>query len=87
MIAVYPEGWHMLLRDLNGHVVVEDIAAWTLDPAAPLPSGADRYVWSEDPDHNQQAHDRPDHDDPNHGETAGLAEAEGSDTVPSPAGP
>lgn len=41
-IAVYPNGYHMLLRDLNGHVPVGDLAAWFLDPSSPLPSGADR---------------------------------------------
>ncbi len=40
-IAVYPEGWHMLLRDLDGDLVAGDVAAWILDRAAPLPSGAD----------------------------------------------
>ncbi|BBK34105.1 alpha-beta hydrolase superfamily lysophospholipase [Stella humosa] len=41
-VAVYPEGWHMLLRDLQAQVVWADIRAWIEDPAAPLPSGADR---------------------------------------------
>ena len=40
-IAVYPEGRHMLLRDLAGGRVIADIAAWLTDPTAPLPSGAD----------------------------------------------
>jgi len=40
--ALYPEGWHMLLRDLQAARVIDDIAAWTADPAAELPSGADR---------------------------------------------
>ena len=39
--AFYPEGWHLLLRDLNRAVVVADILAWLADPAVPLPSGAD----------------------------------------------
>lgn len=38
-IAVYPNGWHMLLRDCQAPVVWRDIAAWIADPAAPLPSG------------------------------------------------
>ena len=42
VVAFYADGWHMLLRDLNGPVVVEDIAAWLADPDSPLPSGADR---------------------------------------------
>ncbi len=37
--ALYPDGWHMLLRDLQGKVVWRDIAAWIHNPAAPLPSG------------------------------------------------
>ncbi len=40
--ALYVNGWHMLLRDLQAQVVIDDIAAWVADPAAPLPSGADR---------------------------------------------
>ncbi len=42
-VAFYPEGWHMLLRDLQGEVVLRDIAAWVRDPATPLPSGLDGY--------------------------------------------
>jgi alpha-beta hydrolase superfamily lysophospholipase len=41
-IAVYRDGWHMLLRDRQGDVVVDDIVAWIREPSAPLPSGADR---------------------------------------------
>ena len=37
----YDNGWHMLLRDLQAQVVVDDIAAWISDPGAALPSGAD----------------------------------------------
>jgi acylglycerol lipase len=40
--ALYADGWHMLLRDLQAQVVIDDIAAWVADRAAPLPSGADR---------------------------------------------
>jgi len=40
--ALYPDGWHMLLRDLQAQRVIDDIAAWTAAPAAPLPSGADQ---------------------------------------------
>ena len=39
--AYYEDGWHMLTRDLQGGVVIEDIAAWVLAGARPLPSGAD----------------------------------------------
>lgn len=41
-LAVYPDGWHMLLRDLQAEVAWNDIRSWIFDPAAPLPSGADR---------------------------------------------
>jgi len=40
-IALYPKGYHMLLRDLGAAAVRDDIAAWIADPAAPLPSGGD----------------------------------------------
>ena len=40
-IAYYPQGHHLLLRDLNRAVVAEDIASWLLRPTAPLPSSAD----------------------------------------------
>lgn len=43
-VAVYPDGYHMLLRDLNGAVVAEDIAAWVRHPGAALLSGADAAV-------------------------------------------
>ncbi|MEE2996110.1 MAG: lysophospholipase [Pseudomonadota bacterium] len=38
--AVYPAGWHMLLRDLKAQIVMDDILGWISDPTAPLPSGA-----------------------------------------------
>jgi alpha-beta hydrolase superfamily lysophospholipase len=41
-VAHYPEGWHMLLRDLQAGIVHQDILAWIADAVAPLPSGADR---------------------------------------------
>ncbi len=40
-IALYDDGWHLLLRDLRGEQVLDDILAWIEDPDAPLPSGAD----------------------------------------------
>ena len=40
-IALYPKGYHMLLRDLDADTVRDDIVAWIADPAAPLPSGGD----------------------------------------------
>lgn len=41
-IAVYPNGWHMLLRDLQAETVWRDVAGWISDPQAALPSGAER---------------------------------------------
>jgi alpha-beta hydrolase superfamily lysophospholipase len=38
-VAYYPNGYHMLLRDLDGEVVANDVAAWIADRSAPLPSG------------------------------------------------
>lgn len=40
-IAVYDNGYHMLLRDLQGETVWQDILGWIDDPAAALRSGAD----------------------------------------------
>lgn len=39
--ALYADGWHMLLRDLQARVVLDDIVQWIADPRAPLPSGAE----------------------------------------------
>jgi acylglycerol lipase len=41
-LAWYQDGYHMLFRDLEGPVVIADVASWVLTPAVPLPSGADR---------------------------------------------
>ena len=38
-VAFYPDGYHMLLRDLNAELVWQDVLAVALDPAATLPSG------------------------------------------------
>ena len=38
-LAVYGEGWHMLLRDCQANVVWRDIAAWIRAPKEALPSG------------------------------------------------
>ena len=37
--ACYPNGYHMLLRDLEREQVWKDIAAWIGQTAPPLPSG------------------------------------------------
>jgi acylglycerol lipase len=39
--AYYQSGYHMLLRDLEGKKVADDVANWVLDRAAALPSHAD----------------------------------------------
>jgi len=40
-IALYPDGYHMLLRDLHGDIVRRDVLAWIYAPGAGLPSTAD----------------------------------------------
>jgi alpha-beta hydrolase superfamily lysophospholipase len=40
-IAVYPQGFHLLLADRNREEVARDILAFIGAPAAPLPSGAE----------------------------------------------
>lgn len=48
--AIYDEGYHMLLRDLQRQQVWDDIAAWITAPQDGLPSGADRKdlkAWAE----------------------------------------
>ncbi|HLI21685.1 MAG TPA: lysophospholipase [Stellaceae bacterium] len=40
-IAYYNAGYHMLLRDLDGATVADDVESWMFHPSAPLPSGAD----------------------------------------------
>jgi len=40
-IAFYPNGYHLLLRDLDRAAPIGDVIAWIRDPAAPLPSDAD----------------------------------------------
>ncbi len=41
-LAVYRTGWHLLLRDLEARIVLDDIVAWIAKPAGALPSGADK---------------------------------------------
>ena len=40
-IIRYPDGYHMLLRDLQAETVWKDVAAWIADPAGGLPSRLD----------------------------------------------
>lgn len=44
-MAYYPEGYHMLLRDLKAEVVLDDIIAWIQNPKDQLPSGYDKEDW------------------------------------------
>jgi alpha-beta hydrolase superfamily lysophospholipase len=59
-LALYDDGWHMLLRDLQAEVVWRDIAAWIDNPQAPLPSGADRHAMRAlaDPDFTPEQRER-----------------------------
>jgi acylglycerol lipase len=41
-LAYYRNGYHLLLRDLEGAVVAGDVASWVFDRKAPLPSHAER---------------------------------------------
>jgi len=36
----YPDGWHILNRDLQAEVMDRDVEAWLRDAAGPMPSGA-----------------------------------------------
>lgn len=38
--AYYPDGWHILNRDLQAERMYRDVEAWLRDASAPLPSGA-----------------------------------------------
>jgi alpha-beta hydrolase superfamily lysophospholipase len=38
-MVVYPEGYHMLTRDLHAQTVYRDLGAWLTDPKSALPSG------------------------------------------------
>ncbi len=40
-VALYKDGYHMLLRDLGAETPLADIVHWIGDPGTPLPSGAD----------------------------------------------
>jgi len=40
--VLYKNGWHLLFKDLDAQLVIADVAHWIDNPAAPLPSAADR---------------------------------------------
>ncbi len=41
-LGFYPDGWHLLLRDLQAETALRDVVAFLQDPGANLPSGADQ---------------------------------------------
>ena len=41
-VALYPDGYHMLLRDLHAETVWRDVMTWMRSPSAALPSGAEQ---------------------------------------------
>ena len=41
-LAEYPDGYHLLLRDLNAELVFTDVLSWLHGKAGALPSGAER---------------------------------------------
>ena len=43
-MALYPEGYHLLLRDLGARKPLADIASWIEDHQKPLPSGLDYNI-------------------------------------------
>jgi len=44
-VAIYQQGYHMLLRDLQAPTAWKDIAVWINDNPEKLPSGADYRAW------------------------------------------
>jgi acylglycerol lipase len=44
--ATYPNGFHMLLRDLQAKIVWQDVLSWIRDRNTPLPSGLGRKIKS-----------------------------------------
>jgi alpha-beta hydrolase superfamily lysophospholipase len=43
-VAIYPNGHHLLLRDLKAETTWQDIAAWIRYQSDTLPSGADKHA-------------------------------------------
>jgi len=46
-VGIYDQGYHMLMRDLNGEIVLRDMVSWIVNPTVPLASGADERSWTE----------------------------------------
>jgi acylglycerol lipase len=51
VLAFYPNGYHLLLRDKDRATPIGDILGWIRDPDAPLPSGAENTAraWLDQP--------------------------------------
>ena len=43
-LVIYPDGYHMLSRDLQGEVVIRDVATWIHNQKSDLPSGLEVVV-------------------------------------------
>jgi len=56
--AYYPDGYHMLLRDIQGEIVMRDIVSWIEKPEKPLPSGFG-HDWSNPPTAAPSGHETP----------------------------
>jgi alpha-beta hydrolase superfamily lysophospholipase len=46
-VGIYDQGYHMLMRDLNGEIVLRDMVSWIANPTSSLASGADERSWTE----------------------------------------
>jgi acylglycerol lipase len=44
VFAFYPDGYHLLQRDMAGALVTQDVVHWLCNPGMPLPSGADHHA-------------------------------------------
>lgn len=40
--VLYQNGWHLLFKDLQAKLVIDDVAYWIVDQSGPLPSSADQ---------------------------------------------
>jgi len=46
-VAIYPKGYHMLLRDLKAQLAWQDVVVWINQPSGKLPSGAGLLCWKD----------------------------------------
>lgn len=56
--AYYPDGWHLLLRDLHARLVWDDTLAFIRDPSGVLPSGVGPIPTSSDTTRGAQVADK-----------------------------